>query len=314
LFGEAYYQRAIYRYSKNQYESSLEDLNIANDLMPFDPRIYLAFAKLNLAMGENKIALENALEASRLDITLLETYLVLGKAYLANENPEKGLTTIQTYGRYQPDDPQYLALLGGTLYLLGEDFQAALEVLDRAKSLDNDLVDAFYYHGLTSLKLRDPNQAVNDFYIARNLMPENLEYTIWFGISLYEDERYREAFNLFDLVNPLKLNDEQLVRYHYYKAKAGMELSLIQPVKDAWLALLDMPDESVPSSWLKEAEEYLAPPTITPTSSKTATATNTETAKPTATTTPTPTSTATITPSLTAIPTDTSTPSPTTIP
>ena len=272
-YGEAYYERGMYWYKANDFKSALSDLNIAVDLMPFDPRAYLGMAQVNIAQGNNEEALENALDANQLDITLLETYLILGKAYLINEMPEDGLAKIEIYGSYRPDDPLYLALLGGILYMIGEDYDSALTILDRAKSLDNDLVEAYYYHGLTSYELGDYNQAVNDFYIARNLMPGNLEYSVWFGIALYEDERYREAYNQFGLIDPGQLNLKQAARYYYYKAKSGMELSLIESVESAWMSLLELPEEFVPASWKIEAEEYLTPVTISPNPSATITLT-----------------------------------------
>ncbi len=258
-YGEAYYERAIYWVKQDEIKKALADLEIAIDLMPYDPRIYLELAKTNLAIGENEMALENVLEAYRMDITLLETYLVLGKAYLANNMPEDALSILKIYGLYKPDDPLYLALLGGALYEIGEDYESALTILDRAKALDRDLVDIFYYHGLVVSKLGDSNQAVNDLYIAQNLKPGNLEYSLWFGIMLYEDGRFPEAYNQLGFINPINLHMKQAGHYYYYKAKSGMALSLIEPVKTAWQALLDLPRDSIPNAWINEAKEYLYP-------------------------------------------------------
>jgi tetratricopeptide (TPR) repeat protein len=274
LYSQAYYERAIYWFERSEYESALSDLHAATDLMPFDPRIYLLLAKVNLAMGEYELALEHALNAYRMDMTQLEVYLVLSEVYMANNRPKDALSVIETYGLYKPDDPVYLALLGGIHYLLGEDYEAALRILERAKTLDNNLVDAFYYHGLTALKLGDTNQAINDFYIARNLKTENLEYSVWFGIALYEDERYKEAFSQFDIIDPINLTDIQSARYFYYKAKTGMELSLIEAVRSSWLALLDLPRDYIPPEWIIEAEAFLSPFSATPLPGGTTTATN----------------------------------------
>jgi tetratricopeptide (TPR) repeat protein len=264
----------MYWYRENDYHSALNDLKIADGLKPFNPRTYLGMAKVNLALGNYKEALENALEAKRLDLTMLETYLILGKAYMANDMLEEGLANLEFYGLYINEDPQYLALMGGMLFKIGEDYEEALSILERAKSLDSDLVEAYYYHGLISDQLGDYKQAVNDFYIARNLMPGNHEYAIWFGIALYKDGRYREAYNQFGSIEPEELNLEQAANYHYYKAKSGMELSLIESVEKAWSALLELPKDVVPTAWSLEAKDYLFPATDTPIPSSTSTAAN----------------------------------------
>ena len=193
MYGEAFIQRAISWYEGQEYQKALDDLEAASSLRPYDPRLYLELAEVYLALGENQSALENAKEAHERDITLLEGYLVLGKAYLANGMLEEALEKIKTYGVYAPEDARYFALLGGVLYKLGDDYEAVLEILDRAKAIDDDLPEVYYYHGLTSMVLGDTNQAVNDFFIARNLEQSNPEYGIWFGIALYEDERYSEV-------------------------------------------------------------------------------------------------------------------------
>jgi tetratricopeptide (TPR) repeat protein len=306
LYGEAYLRRAVYWYAQTRYENALNDLDSAMELVPNDPRLYLELAKVFLALGEAKPALENALEAHERDITLLPAYLILGKAYLLNGFPEEALPIIETYGLYEPEDPLYLALYGGTLYALGEDFQAALSYLDQAIALDGDLADAHYYHGLTSLALEDPNQAVNDFYRARELESTNIEYSLWFGVALYQDGRYSEAYSQFNGIDTLEKSDEQAVLYYYYKAKSGMELSLVEPVKEAWTALLELPESIIPPSWIEEAKLFLTPPTATPT--PTETPVPTITSSPTLTLTETHTATPTRTPTKTATPTRTTTP------
>jgi tetratricopeptide (TPR) repeat protein len=308
LYGEAYLERAIYRFNQQSYEVSLEDMNSVANLMPTDPRLYLELANLYLALGENDHALENAEEAHERDITLLSAYLVLGKAYLANNMPQEALGVIETYGKYVSDDAMYWALLGGSLYEFGEDYPAALDALDKAESLDENLATVHYYRGMTALALNDPHQAVNDLYIARSLEPGNIVYNIWFGVTLYKDQRYREAYNQFNAVEPLAKSDEQLALIYYYKAKAGMEIPLFEPVKNAWLALLELPEEFVLPEWLEEGEEYLAPPTETPTPTATLTSTLTFTPMPTNTITPKP--SVTLSPSPTLRATQTSTPTP----
>jgi len=306
---DAYLTRAIYFYSQNDLDAALKDLDTAVQLMPTDPRLYMEMANVYLALGENKLALENAQKAHELDITLLPAYLVLGKAYLKNDKPNNALEKIETYGLYYPDDPVYLALLGAVYYEIGSDYDLAMTLLDRAKLFGEDEAIVHYYHGLTALALDDPKQAVNDFYVARSLELNNYDYNIWFGIALFEDERFSDAYNQILASESFARSDEQFAIFYYYKAKSGIKLSQFDPAEKAWLSLLELPQNTVPAAWIIEAEQYLAPPTETPTPTNTPTTTTTPTKTMTPTRTPTPTSTETLTPSLTkAIPS--STPSP----
>jgi len=269
LYGEAYLERAKYLFSIHDYQGALDDLNSASEVIPTNPDVYLELAEVNLVLNNPEGALKHAQRSLELDITFLQTYLVLAKAYLANGRLESALENVQIYGSYVEDDALSYAILGGVYYKMGDDLNLALETLEKAKTLDDEVAIVHYYHGLTSLALEDPLQAVNDLYIARSLEPDNVEYDIWFGIALYEVERYKEAYNLLANIEPSVRSDELFVLFYYYKAKAGMELSQFDPVENALTALLDLPEEIVPPEWLQEAKDYLEPATQTPTPSTT---------------------------------------------
>jgi len=258
-----------YLFSIHDYQGALDDLNSASEVIPTNPDVYLELAEVNLVLNNPEGALKHAQRSLELDITFLQTYLVLAKAYLANGRLESALENVQIYGSYVEDDALSYAILGGVYYKMGDDLNLALETIEKAKTLDDEVAIVHYYHGLTSLALEDPLQAVNDLYIARSLEPDNVEYDIWFGIALYEVERYKEAYNLLANIEPSVRSDELFVLFYYYKAKAGMELSQFDPVEKALTALLDLPEEIVPPEWLQEAKDYLEPATQTPTPSTT---------------------------------------------
>ncbi|MBU0512012.1 MAG: tetratricopeptide repeat protein [Chloroflexi bacterium] len=308
-FGEAYLERAAYFVSHDDPEAALEDLTAAEDFLVNDPQFYLLRSRVLLVLGQHEAALEDALEAHNRDITLLPAYLTLGQAYLANDMPEDALGYIQTYGLYQDEEAIYFALLGGAYYGIGEDYDAALEALDQAVDLDDELAIAYYYHGMTSLALDDTNQAVNDLYIARNLSPDTFDFNLEFGIALWADERYSEAYSQIDAIGALATSDKQLAIIYYYKALTADALERFDSAREAWLALLDLPEGVVPPEWITAAEAYLAPPTETPTPTLTPTSTPTKT--PTPMLTPTSTPTKTPTPTLTPTSTPTKTPTPT---
>ncbi len=284
--GDAYLQRAGYFLERGDYDAALADLEVALEILPTEPRTYRLLAEAQLALGEHKAALENALQAHHRDITSLPTYLVLARAYLLNDMPEKALQTLETYGLYAGGDPVYLALLGGALYAAGEDYEAAMEALNRAIDLDEDLDLAYYYRGLTALALEDPKQAVNDLFVARDLVPERFEYSLWFGVALFADGRREEAYRQINASEVLTKTDRQRAAFYYHQALLAEQLSRHTVARQAWQALLDLPAEAVPRAWRLQAKEYLTPaesPTPTPTPRITVTPTATSTSTPTGT-------------------------------
>jgi tetratricopeptide (TPR) repeat protein len=296
---EAYLQRASYYADNKDYELALADLDLAKDLMPSNPNIYLEYAEVYLATGEDELAEQYALQGHQLDLTLLRGYLIYARALLTSDQPEEALDLLEVYGRYRPDDPLYWALTGAVLYETGDDYKKAYEMLERAISIDDNSATALYYHGLTALELGDSNQAVNDFYLARSMEPESFDINIWFGIALYHEARYEDAFRQIGASELFIRSDEDRVIYHYYRGKSGLEISQFSEVEENWRALQALPNRLVPVEWMKEIIAFFATPTFTPPPSQT------QTPKPSSTVTRTPVATQTRTPTA---PTSTSNP------
>jgi len=304
---EAYLHRAIYQAANQDFELALADLETALEIMPTNPQIYLEMAKIYLALGQNEMALEYAQTGHELDITLLQGYLIYANALLVNGQTEKAQDKLDVYGRYAPKDPMYLALSGAVLYETGKDYEKAYELLEQAREMDDGSAIILYYHGLTAIKLGDANQAVNDFYLARSLEPENFNVNIWFGIALYLDGRFDDAYSQIGASEALAGTDEERAMFYYYRGKAALEIGLFSEVEKNWRALQELPGNIVPDAWLSELILYFATPTFTPTPSQTPT----PTASATITLTPTRTSTLTPTVPKTSTPTPTVTLTPT---
>lgn len=304
---DAYLERATYRASNQDFDLALTDLELALEIMPTNPHVYLELAKVHLALGQNETALEFAKTGHELDITLLQGYLIYANALLANGQTKDAQEKLDVYGQYAPNDPMYLALSGAVLYEIGSDYEKAYELLDQARKMDDESAIILFYHGLTAIKLGNANQAVNDFYLARSLEPENFNINIWFGIALYLEGRFDDAYSQIGASEALIVTDEERVMFYYYRGKAALEIGLLSEVEKNWRALQELPDDIVPDSWLYELIIYFATPTYTPTPSQTPT----PTASSTITHTPTRTSTFTPTMAKTSTPTPTVTQTPT---
>lgn len=314
-FGGAYLERAAYWVRAADYQQASEDLQVVRDLLPESALGYLIQAQVDLGLGDSQDALQNAFQAYQRDITLLPAYLVLGRAYLVNEQPEKAVEYLNVYMLYEKEDPEAWTLLGRAQFHLGEDFVAALEAFDTAIDLDPEFVEAYLYRGLTNLALDQGQDAVNDLFEARGLFPESFEINLAFGQALFSTERYEDAYAQINasLAYTNTLADTAAV--FYWNALSLEALERHAEADQYWQALTELPEEVVPVNWLTIAEQRLQTPTptstITPTPANTATSTSTDTPEPTKTPTYTPSQTFTPQPTDTLSPTPSLTPSPT---
>ncbi len=311
-YSEAFLALGNYIIAQGENEESvLAILEEWEELLAENPEFYLLRAQVRLTQDDAEGALEDAIKANELDITILEGYIVLAQAYLANEMPKEALEALDIYGRYEDENPLYWALLGWASHGIKE-YEAAMENLDKAIDLDNELYEAFLYRGITQISAGDPKAAINDLYIARRLNPSLFAANFYYALALVADERAQESLSFFDIAENLAISDRQLAMVYYQRALAYDSLGLPNQAKDDFSLLILLPSGSAPRVWIIRANSYLATPTPSPTPSDTPTPTKTSSPTATYTVTPSPTSTFTRTP--TSTPTDTATPTYTSTP
>jgi tetratricopeptide (TPR) repeat protein len=306
-FGDSYLELARYLYNQDEDPAEiLELLDAAEDLLDHHPAFYLLRAKTRLAIDDNQAALQDAQLANELDLTNLESYLVLAQAYLANDQYKQALEELLFYGRYEDENALHWALLGWASHGVGED-ESAFNSFDAAIELDPDLSDVYIYRGRTNLAIGRIDDAINDLYIARIKNPTSFPAHFYYGTAMVEDERLQESITFFNMAENLAISDHQTGMVYYSRGQIYILLALPNQAEDDFSKLILLPAGSVPRLWIVRANQFLA--TATPTPTPTNTATNTQTPSATATFTPTPTYTRTYTPTPTN--TNTLTPSPT---
>jgi tetratricopeptide (TPR) repeat protein len=286
---DARFQRAAYRLTQGDLDGSLEDLQEAENINPDYPMLYLLRAEIYLQMGESALALDNAQQAYELDRTILPAYLVLGKAYLANNQAQEAFQYIHDYLAYEKQDPEGLLAMGQVYYLLGKDFQTALEMLDQALALDKKLAEGYHYRGLTYLALDDAKSAVGDMVNAVRYAPKNFPIQLDMGIALFAAERNADAVNQLTAAFKLAETDAQRAAVYHWRAQIYQTAGNVPAAVKEWEALLALPAANVPSDWRAQASESLVALTPTPE----ITSTSTPDINTTQTITPTPGATAT---------------------
>jgi tetratricopeptide (TPR) repeat protein len=321
-YGEAYLERGEYFLRNGEFDSALDDLLVAERLLPGSPLVYLGESQVYLALGNATDALAAAQKAHDLDITLLPAYLALGQAYIQDSRPGEGVTYLNTYTVYDDKNADAWAALGEALFQSGGNTQQALQAFDKANAIDKNLPEVYYYRGLIHLSLGDSKAAIVDLELARRAQPADYTINLAFGRALLLDDRPGDAIPQFNVCEKLAETDEQLAEVSYWRAQAYEANGNGSSAALDWEALLKslstLPADSQHADWQDLAKEHLlaltpSPTPVTPTDTPTVTRTPRPTFTPTATRTPRPTftPTATRTPRPTPTPTFTRTPRPT---
>ncbi|RLD09432.1 MAG: hypothetical protein DRI56_04300 [Chloroflexota bacterium] len=279
-YGAAYLERAAYWLLWHQPEAALEDAQTAALLLPDSPFPYLYQAQALLALGEVEGVLALAEKTQSLDITIVDTYLVLGQMYLADGNPEKSLENLKIYDVYSSENPlEYLVTLGQAYYEV-ENYEEAVEIFTDVLDVDDDRIEILIYRGLAYIELGEFQSAINDTYAARELEPNSFRTGFALGKAFFAAKRYDNADSQFKAQVGRAEDDVQLAQAYYWWALTLEELGDVYEAREKWQALLELPVEAVPEAWLAEAEAHLHPTpteTSTPTSTPTLTPTPTDT-------------------------------------
>lgn len=299
-YTEAILERTAYHLEREDVEAAQEDLEKLETLAPDSALRYLYLAKVSMARDDRQTALTAARRANRLDLTLLDTYLIIAQAALINGQSKQAQEAVETYLLYAPDDPAGLIVIGQIQYENGE-YEQALETLENARRLDPGVPGIYLYRGLTYLELGEGERAVNDLLAARRYNPRSFNINLSLAEAYLAAGRLGEALEQVTNAEDYAQSDAQLAEAYYLHVQVLNRIGNAPAAKEIWNLLLELPEEDVPESWRLEAEEALAA-TATPTLTFTPTTTNTPTSTKTFTPTPTSTSTLTLTPSPTPSP------------
>lgn len=263
-YADAHLEFASYQFNHSSPGAALEVLQFVEGILVDNPRYYQIRARAELALGMDEEALNSAIMAYDMDVTDLAVYLILGEAYLENDQIDEALDAIRTYGQFEPDTGMYWALLGRVHYEL-ESYDEAYEALEKALEFDDELAIAHQYFGLTALAVGEANEALNELVIARNLRPGVFDISLGLARAFLGVENVSDAYLQINATEDLAQSDEDLAKVYYYRAQIAHELSQFAQEKLDWQALLDLPEEAVPEDWREEADLYFNPPTETPT-------------------------------------------------
>ena len=278
---EAYIERGRYEVSHNP-ASAEADLEAALEITPDSALAYLYLAQAQLGRGENGAALESALRANQIDMTLVPVYLALARTYIATGRSQEAVGVLQTYTVFAPNDTSAFLSLG-TAYNAASQYQPAVDILDKALAADRRNAEAYFQRGFAYLNLEKPSLAAADFRLAVTYDPK--DFDSYLGLARAYDmqgkpgDAYMQAEQY---ALPLAKSDSSKAQVYYWESIFLNEMKNDLGERESWTRLIMLPPDVMPPEWRAEAFQHLGI-TATPTKTLLPTITRTKTLRPTVT-------------------------------
>jgi tetratricopeptide (TPR) repeat protein len=277
-FGEIYLERANYYINHNQPERALTDLDAAAQRMPGSGLVQLGYARAYYLLGDEVKALQTAQKANQIDKTLLPIYYIEGQIFMARANYSDAIKSLETYLIYVEDGGAQ-ALLGQAYAVTGS-YEAAIDTLTTAFSLDPTQRQIYIYRGLSYLETNRIDLAASDLRNAIDYYPDSFDAHLGLIRIHFIQEHFGDAYLQTETTKPLAKTDHQKALLYYWTGLVQEKRGDRQLANEAWQALLALPENAMTTQMRNDAEVHLHA-VVTPTS----------TPKPGGTRTPTPTKT-----------------------
>jgi len=281
--GKYYASRKLWLKLESTMQESLE-------LGVNTPWIYIYLSEAQLNLGNYAGALDNALEGSADDPSLLEGYLAIGRAYISwgvnSVDPSyfnAALWPLQTYTNYKPDDQRGWAALARASAGLGN-LDEAMDAADRSIQINDRHAPAYLARAIVYMRQGNYQAALDDLLLARRYGQETYDLLIhtseiYFYMGNYEDAiKSANAAQTAANDEPISIN-QQIKTAEVYALLGKIYESNPEAIDDAimrWRWILGL--EHVRPETLALAETHLAEllgegPTRTPTKIPTAAST-----------------------------------------
>lgn len=264
-FGEIYLERANYYINHDQAERALTDLDAAAQRMPDSGLVQMGYARAYYLLGDEAKALQAAQKANQIDRTLLPIYYIQGQIYIAQANYREAIKSLETYLIYVED--------GGAQALLGQayaetgSYEAAIDTLTTAFSLDPTQRQIYIYRGLSYLETNRIDLAASDLRNAIDFYPDSFDAHLGLIRIYFLQEHFGDAYLQTETTKPLAETDHQKALLYYWTGLVQEKRGDRKLANEAWQALLALPESAMTTQMRNDAEAHLRviiTPTNTP--------------------------------------------------
>lgn len=157
---------------ENSYESAMLAYNKASSLSPNNPAIILSKASLEFINKNNAEARKYIKQALDLKANYIDAIFLLVQIETNEGNLPEAIKQAEYAGELAPNDSSVFFRLGLLRYNNG-DYAKAVSAFEKAVILDNTYLNARYYLGLSYKKVGRINDALVQFNILNQVIPNN---------------------------------------------------------------------------------------------------------------------------------------------
>ncbi len=262
-YTEAYLARGLYLFDRQDLVGAEKDLKQAAAMNPDSPLIQSSLARLFMATGENEAALTAARKAKELDITSLDSYLVLGMAARINGQLDESIEALDIYTRYSKTNDDAFTTLGAA-YVERGNYDSALTNIEQAISLNAKNSEAYRWRGEIYLATKDYTKALADFRQS-NRIHITFEASIGIAKTILAstesesdpkkaNDAYAEAYFTTNQAQNLTKTDQQKGILFYYQATVLEKLNEQAAASHAWTSLLALPEDATTEQMRDDAK------------------------------------------------------------
>lgn len=251
-FGEVYLDRALYYLRNSEPELALDDLVIAERLLPGSPLVYYYEARAHLVVGDLEKAKVAALKANEADPTMLLAYFTLGEIYLEQEQYGQAIDVLQTYIAYDTRNATARAMVGEAYYQAG-DCETAIEALSIAISMDSRQRQSYRTRGLCYVEAGEADAAVSDL---ERFPSDDFEPNLALMRAYMLQEHFGDAYLQGEKVLSLAETDEEKALAYYWRALNFEKREEAENAAESWQELLSLPRNAMTAKMRSEAEDH----------------------------------------------------------
>lgn len=219
----AFNGRGLVYYDMEDFERSDKDYQNALKLDPASVTVYLNLGHLYGDFGKYERASEYFEKAFDLDSTLTDLSYYRAQVYINLEDYDSAISVLLS-DPLTVNDEYNLTAIARSYYYLSE-YKNAISYLDEAISLNSTWYYPYMFRAYAYQDSGLHRQAVSDFINTLELEDSYSEVSFYYGISLYELEKFDSAAVQFSNVISL---DEDYTEAYDYRARTYMKMENIE--------------------------------------------------------------------------------------
>lgn len=196
---DAYFRRAIAKYSLSDYLGAMGDFNKAIQLNPVFTYAYFYRAITHNSMGDYSAALRDLEEANSLRPELPGVYYTRALSYFFMQQFGRAIENFDRFLRYEPREPDGY-VNRGTCKLFLKDTAGALNDYNRAIAINAHDPEGYSRRGRVHAMQGKNSEALRDFDMAVKLDSSSAISYYYRAIARYNDNNLTAALNDFDKV------------------------------------------------------------------------------------------------------------------